>query len=288
MKRALVVEGGGMRGAHSAGVLAELSEHALPPVDVVCSSSAGSCTVAFWIAQQALRVERIWANYLHGARFIKYHRLFSSRPVMDLDYLVHDVFAKLEPLDIQAIRQSPIDFFVTATHCGTGNVHYFHNRQNIDLLEILKAGAAMPLVYNLPVWIHGEPYADGGIADSIPVQKALDAGCDELWVVLTQPKGFRKEKISRLSWPRWVFRKYPKLAEALLKRHILYNRQLDLVEQLERQGRAIVIRPQEALPVTRFSRNQLNLCTAIAQGRQDASSRMEELTSPVENSRIRP
>jgi predicted patatin/cPLA2 family phospholipase len=276
-KRALIVEGGGIRGAHSAGVLLELSRRSPPHFDVVCGSSAGSCSLAFWVSEQPHLLKRIWGNYLHKDFFIKYRRLIMPGPIMDLDYLIKDVFVKKEPLDTEKILSSSIDFFFTATHCRTGKAHYFHNKDPINILEALQAGAAIPLVYPLPAWSQGEPFADGGISDAIPVNKALAAGCDEIWIVLTRPKGYRKKPISLLSWPRWIFRQYPALASAILERHIHYNRQLELVEELERQGKAIIIYPQPDLPVSRLTRNRQRILAAIAQGQRDAASLLAKI-----------
>ncbi len=281
IKRGLVIEGGGIRGSHSAGALAELHENKdVPSFDVICGSSAGACSIAYWVSQQHHILEKLWSNYLHGGRFIRYRHLLTPRPIMNLDYLIHDVFVHREPLDTQAIIDSPVDFYITATNCHTGKAHYFHNKDRIDVLEALRASAAMPIAYPLPVWNRGEPYADGGIADSIPIQKALDENCDEIWLVLTQPAGYRKEAVSRWPWPRWIFRRYPALAEAILERHIRYNRQLDFIDELERQGRARVIRPSAELPVSRLTRKHSLILETIAMGRKDAAAFLANSLTP--------
>lgn len=261
-----------MRGAHSAGVLRELSLANLPDFDIICGSSAGACTVAFWVAKQPHLMEHIWRDYVHAGRLIKYRRLIMPGPILDLEYLLEDVFAKREPLDTSKILSSSTDFFIAATHCLTGKAHYFHNKDSMNVLKALRAGAAMPLAHPLPFWNHGEPYADGGIASSIPVQKALSEGCDVIWAVLTRPRGYRKKRLSKIPWPRWIYQKYPPLAHALMERHIVYNRQLDLLDELERQGRAFIIRPGTDLPVSRLTRKYRKIHAAIEQGRRDAAS----------------
>lgn len=268
-KRALIVEGGGMRGAHTAGVLMELSRQPGCHFDVICASSAGACTAAFWVAEQHHRYERIWSDYVHDDLLIRYRHLITSRPVMNLPYLIYEVFVKHEPLDTATILASPIDFFITATHCHTGQAHYFHNKQGIDVLNALHAGAAMPFAHPLPVWYQGEPYADGGIADSIPLRKAIAEGCEEFVIVLTRPLGYRKDKPGLIPWPRWFFRRYPGLANSLLKRNQLYNKQLREVRELEKSGRALVIRPSADLNISRLTRQREKILRAIEQGQQD-------------------
>ena len=263
-----------MRGAHSAGVLEGLS-HGKQEFDVVLGSSAGACTVAFWVADQHHMYTRIWGNYLHDDQFIRYRYLVMPGPVMNLDYLLYEVFGRHEPLDIDRIHNSKTDFFITVTHCETGKTHYLHNKNKIDVLEALLAGAAMPLAYPLPVWYQGQPFADGGIAGSIPVQKAIDEGCDEFIIILTRPQGFRKKRVSPLPWPRYLFRKYPGLVESLRQRHHRYNQQLEHVAQLEHEGKAIVIRPPAELPLSRFMRKRSLIHQAIDQGRRDAAAALK-------------
>ena len=270
-----------MRGAHTAGALVALSRHPGIHFDVICASSAGACTAAFWVAEQHDRYERIWGNYLHDDRLIRYRHLITSGPVMNLPYLIYEVFVKHEPLDTAKILASPIDFFITATHCHTGNAHYFHNKQGIDVLNALHAGAAMPFAHPLPVWYGGEPYADGGIADSIPLNKAIAEGCEEFVIVLTRPEGYRKEKPGLLPWPRWLFRRYPGLADCLLKRHQLYNEQLEQVRALEKSGKALVIRPSADLKISRLTRRRGKILQAIEQGKRDTRKALIDPSSQI-------
>lgn len=275
-KRALIVEGGGMRGAHTAGALAQLSQDPAMHFDVICASSAGACTAAFWVAGQHHRYERIWGDYLHEDRLIRYRHLIKPGPVMDLPYLLYEVFVEHEPLDTAKILSSPIDFFITATNCRSGRAHYFHNKQGIDVLKALQASAAMPFAHPLPVWYEGEPFADGGIADSIPLRKAITEGCDEFVILLTRPEGYRKAQPGRLPWPRWLFRRYPGLAESMLHRHQLYNEQLEAVRELERAGKAVVIRPPADLKISRLTRRRDRILQAIEQGKRDTANALRD------------
>lgn len=276
-KRALIVEGGGMRGAHTAGALAELSAWGAPHFDVICSSSAGSCTVAFWVSQQPHLFEKIWSSYLHDSQFIRYRHLMTTKAVMDLDYLFHEVFSKREPLRTDKILESEQDFYITVTHCETGEPHYLHNKNNIDVLQALRAGAAMPFAHPLPVWYENEPYADGGISDSVPIRKAIEEGCDEFWVLLTRPRNYRKPTPASIPWPRWLYRNYPGLANALQTRHLQYNDTLEEIDSLEAAGKAVVIAPDHSLPVSRFTRNRKRIVEAMRMGRHDVRQKIRDL-----------
>lgn len=267
-KRGLIVEGGGMRGAHSCGVLMALAESGLTSFDVVAATSAGACTAAFLVSGQPQLLPLIWTQYLHGNAFINFKNILKEKSVMDLDYLIDDVFCLRQPLDIAGLQKSTTDFYITATHCGSGKATYFHNRRD-PILKALKASSAIPIAYRQPVIIDGQPYLDGGLSDPIPIQKAIDAGCEEIYVVLTRPEGYRK-KVSLVNiLPRFFEKKYPRLSETILQRHILYN---DTVEKLEKgyyPGRIHIIRPGQKLPVRRLTTKLGRIKAAVALGYQD-------------------
>lgn len=269
MKRGLVVEGGGMRGAHSCGVLMAMIRNDLTDFEVVAATSAGACTAAFLVSRQFDFFPKIWTHYLHDGRFINLKRLGSNRSVMDLDYLIDDVFGNLQPLDTEAIRKSRTCFFVAATDRETGTVTYFNNHDH-PILSVLKASAAMPVAYKKPVTIDGRAYLDGGITASIPIQKAVDEGCEEIFVVLTRPKGYRKKPPLVKLLPRLYQKRYPRLAEAILHRHERYNETVERIEKGDYPARLVVVRPGEKLPVNRLTRNRKKIQAAIEQGYREA------------------
>jgi predicted patatin/cPLA2 family phospholipase len=269
IKRGLVVEGGGMRGAHSCGALMALVEKGIKDFDVISASSAGACTSAFVVSRQFDLFPVVWTNYLHDGRFINLKKLVTRKSVMNLDFLVDEVFQTLAPLDLEAIRKSPTNFYIAATDCNTGKTVYFNNHTG-PLFEALKASAAMPIAYRGPVMIHGQPYVDGGISAPIPIQKAIDEGCDEVYVILTRPKGYRKKPNFLNLIPRIYQKKYPKLAETLSRRHLIYNEAVERIENQDYPAKLIVIQPSEKLPVNRLSTNLEKIRAAIAQGRQDS------------------
>ncbi len=265
MKRGLVIEGGGMRGAHSCGALMAMHEMGMT-FDVVAASSAGACTGAFWVSGQHNLFRVIWGDHLNGTQFISLKNFFKRQHIMNLDYLIDVVFAHKEKLDIEAIRNSPTKLFISSTNCMTGNAHYFSNDDLI--LPALKASAAMPVAYRNPVWIDGIPYRDGGIADPIPIQKAIDEGCDEIVVVLTRPENYRKKPSYLMPW--LLKRQHFGLAQALIRRHETYNKTAEAIEKNKFSAKITVIRPTRTLPVKRLSTTQKNIFEAIQQGQEDA------------------
>ena len=273
IKRGLVVEGGGMRGAHTGGVLNALRDHGLT-FDIVTGSSAGSNNAAYWVDGYP-QMDMAWRNYLHGDRFIRYRNLFLGRPLLNMDYLYQEVFRKVYPLN--HVNEASIRFFITVTDCETGQPYYVENKPGTDILGALFAGAAMPFGYPLPVKYGDRFSADGGITDSVPFQKALDHGASDLWIILTRPKGYRKSSSLLANYlNRWMFGDYPALVQAMARRSEMYNDQLATIERMEKAGRAIVIRPSPDLKLSRLQRNQTKLHQAIEQGYKDTMLVLKE------------
>lgn len=258
-----------MRGAHTCGALIAMAEQGMTDFDVVIAASAGACTVAYLVSRQFHLFPAIWTKYLHDGRFFDLKRLPTRHSVLDLDFLIHRVFRELDPLDVEAIRKSKTKFYIISTNCETGRVVYFDAHKD-PILNALKASAALPIAYRQPVVIDGHSYIDGGISDPIPIQKAIDEGCDEIVVLLTRPEGYRKKIPLVNVLPRLYARRFPRLAEALLSRYESYNRSLDLIESGRLPARLTVIRPRTKLPVGRLTTNLSKIKAAMAQGERDA------------------
>lgn len=258
-----------MRGAHSCGVLMAMIHRGMTEFDVVAATSAGACTAAFFVSRQFDLFPVIWTKYLHDGRFINLSKIGTRQSVMDLDYLIHEVFRDLEPLDVEAIRKSSTRFYIAATDCETGTPFYFNNHEH-PILNSLKASAAMPVAYRNPVVINGRTYVDGGIVDPIPIQRVIDDGCDEVVVVLTRREGYRKKPPLVHLVPRLFQKKFPRLAEAITRRHELYNRQLERIEMGDYPCRITVLRPGKKLAVRRLTQDREKIFAAVEQGFREA------------------
>lgn len=260
-----------MRGAHTCGAMMSLAKMGYTDFDLVIGASAGACTAAYMVSRQFHLFPTIWTEYLHDGRFLNLKRLPTKHSVMDLDFLIHRVFRDFNPLDLEAIRQSSTKFLIVSTDCETGRATYFDAHKD-PILNALKASSALPIAYRPPVVIEGRQYIDGGVSDPIPVQKAIDEGCDEIVVLLTRPAGYRKKIPLMNILPRLYGRKYPRLAEAFMRRYEAYNRSLDLIESGRCPVKLTVIRPQGRLPVGRLTTKRDKIIAAITQGEHDATS----------------
>lgn len=269
MKRGLVIEGGGMRGAHSCGVLMALAQLRRTDFDVVTASSAGACTASYLVSRQYALLPVIWTKHIHGRRFIDLRKLPTRRSVMNLDYLIETVFSRAEPLDLEALRTTPTQFFISATDCATGSPHFFENHRD-PILPALKASAALPIAYRGPVTIGDRAYIDGGASVPIPLQKALEEGCDDILLILTRPAGYRKKAPLINFLPRLYHKKYPQLARLFLHRHEEYNALMDRIENWDHPAKLTIIRPTGNLPVSRLTTKKEKIIAAVLRGYEDA------------------
>jgi predicted patatin/cPLA2 family phospholipase len=265
-KVALVVEGGGLRGSFSAGVLAAWDRLSPRRADFVYATSAGAPSAAYLATGQIDLAIRLWENRTHAHHLVSPMHLFKGRPLMDIDRLVAE-FQGPHSLDLAAFARSKTKVFIAVTNCRTAAADYLKLTPD-NALQVLRATMALPLAYGQVVTIHGQPYVDGGVVDSIPLDRALTREDTDIVVVLTRPPGYRKKR-SKLAeaMVRAQYPNHPALAEAFRLRAERYNTCLDRVEALQKSGRISVIQPTEPLPASRMTRDRRLIMESIQIGR---------------------
>jgi predicted patatin/cPLA2 family phospholipase len=264
----LVVEGGGLRGAFSAGALAELAGDGSLRLDACYATSSGAPSAAYLLTGQVEDAVRIWQDFTSGSQLIAPSRLFRGKSLMDLDRLI-DVFRERVRLHIDRLP-SETPLFISVTNCSNAQAEYLRCSQD-NAFALLKATMALPFAYGPTISIGGVPYFDGGLVDSIPLRKALAHEAQRTIVVLTQPRGYRKQPSRQMAkLLAMYYRKYPALAAAFAQRFQRYNECLDEIERLEDLGQINVIRPQARLPATRLSRDRQAIVATLNQGRHAA------------------
>ncbi|QIW15011.1 patatin family protein [Pasteurellaceae bacterium RH1A] len=252
MKVGLVLEGGGMRAIFTAGVLDVFMQESIQ-VDGIVAVSAGVLFGVNLPSQQPGRVLRYNKAYLNDPRYMGWKSLLTTGNVVNKDFAFYELPFSLDPFDNQAFKQAQTDFYATLTNVETGQAEYVKLTDPFAQMEVLRATSAMPLVSKM-VEIEGKRYLDGGIADSIPLQKALDLGFDKIIVVLTQPLDYRKSPANPFLF-KLFYRQYPHLLEALLQRHQHYNRSLEQIIDLQAKQEIFVIRPSQMLPISRIEKD---------------------------------
>lgn len=276
MKKGLVLEGGAMRELFSAGVMDVMLEKGLR-FDCIVGVSAGATFGCNYKSRQIGRTLRYNVKYCSDPRYGSFRSLLRTGDLYDVDFCYHQIPEKLDLFDEEAFQADPSAFFVVCTDCESGEPVYHQVKSGMgEDLEWIRASASMPLVSRV-VEVAGKKLLDGGISDSIPLKFAQEQGCDRCVVVLTQPKGYVKKKSSLLGAMRLALRSYPKVVEAMARRHEMYNETLRRIWQQEELGRALVICPPEALPVSRSEKDPEKLRQAYQMGRQAAEEKLEEL-----------
>ena len=278
MKTGLILEGGAMRGLFTAGVLDVLMENKIT-FDGVIGVSAGAAFGCNFKSGQIGRAVRYNVRFCRDKRYCGLGSLLKTGDIFNTDFCYGEVPLKLDPFDFDAFEKDPTDFYVVCTDVETGQAlcHRYTGRDDHGF-DWIRASASMPLVSRM-VEIEGRKLLDGGIADSIPAACFESLGYTRNVVILTQPEGYRKKKNQALPLIRRKYRAYPRLVEAMERRHLVYNAELDYVARAKAEGRMFVIQPEEALPVRRIEKNPDRLRAAYEEGRKTAERQREALSA---------
>lgn len=276
MKSGLILEGGGMRGVYTGGVLEKLLEEKIF-VDYVIGVSAGACHASSYISRQNGRNREVTIGYINHPEYISVKNLLVKRELFGMDLIFDRIPNSLVPFDYGRFQDATEEFVVGATDCLTGKAVYFQkpNRPE-DVLAIVRASSSLPLM-SRPVEFNGKLLMDGSIADPLPIRKALSDGVTKPVIILTREKGYRKKK-SRFAkiMPAFV-RQYPAIAKTMENRHMYYNETMEFIEMLESEGLALVIRPMNLYKIKGIERDPKKLENLYNQGYQDATARFDEL-----------
>lgn len=252
-KTALVLEGGGMRGVFTSGVLDAFMKHDLT-FPYIVAVSAGACNGMSYVSHQPRRARISNIDYLARYKYIGLRHLVTQGCIFDRELLYDKFPNQYLPFDFDTFFSSPMTFEMVTTNCLTGQPMYLterHDRQRA--LDIVRASSSLPYVSKI-VDVDGIPMLDGGIVDSIPLQHAIDMGHPTNVLVLTRNRGYRNTG-KDMKIPRFIYRKYPRLRVALSRRLAAYNAQLEYVERMEDEGRVICIRPERPMEVDRIEKD---------------------------------
>ncbi|MDO4921025.1 MAG: patatin family protein [Phascolarctobacterium sp.] len=247
---ALVLEGGGMRGMFSAGVFEAflLKDLTFPYITAV---SAGACNILSYMSRQPLRTRKIIENYVTDKRYFSLRNWLKEGSIFGFDFIFEDLPKKLLPFDFATYYQYPGVLQVGTTDLRTGKAAWFGKEAIGRSFTPVRASSSMPFLAPV-VHMGGRDLLDGALVAPIPYEKALKAGYDKLVVVLTRNAGYRKKKSVPKLLLKTVYHEYPKLWDIMQRRPALYNEQLEAVEEMERQGKAVIIRPQVPLEIDKL------------------------------------
>ena len=240
-KTGLVLEGGGMRGVFTSGVLDAFMKHDLY-FRYIVAVSAGACNGMSYVSRQPRRARISNIDYLARYKYIGIRHLVTQGCIFDRELLYDKFPNQLLPFDFDEYFKHAKGFEIVTTNCLTGKAMYLSETSDRQRsLDIVRASSSLPYVSKI-VTVDGIPMLDGGIIDSIPINRAIETGHEHNVVILTRNKGWRDTGKDR-KVPAFIYKNYPRLRVALSHRHVVYNQQIDLIDRLEAEGKITCIRP---------------------------------------------
>lgn len=276
MKKGLVLEGGAMRGLFTAGIIDVMMEAGVEP-DGLIGVSAGAAFGCNYKSRQPGRAIRYNTRFAKDARYSGLKSLLTTGDYFNAQFGYHIVPYQYDLFDVAAFEQNPMEFMVVCTDVLTGQaVYHKMDRVDYDELEWLRASASMPLASKV-VEVAGHKLLDGGVADSIPLAYFESIGYDRNVVILTQPEGYVKHRTKLMPLMRIGLRRYPEMIQAMDRRYLMYNRELEFVRQAEREGRSLVIRPDEKLPIGHISHDPEEMKRVYQIGREMGDRYIERI-----------
>ena len=254
MKTGLVLEGGGMRGLFSAGVLDALLELKELSVNGIVGVSSGALFGVNYVSKQKERAVRYNKKYADDKRYMGLHSWITTGNAVNKDFAFYELPYKLDVFDNETFKKAETDFYVVMTNVESGKPEYVLIEDAFAQMEYLRATSALPFASKI-IEINGKKYLDGGISDSIPIDFCESLGYDKIIAVLTRPEGtYKEDKLGFLY--KLVYRKYPNLVKSLLNMATDYEKVLAKIKDLENKGKIFVVRPPEVLKIGRLEKNR--------------------------------
>lgn len=283
-KVAMVLEGGSFRCQFTAGVLDVFMENGVE-VSACYGVSAGALSGLNYKSRQIGRANRVNLAFCNDSRYMGAKSFATSGSVVGYDFLLNDIQDRLDPFDNDAFEKNPMSLYAVATDVVFGTPAYLPVENAVLDVDALRATTSLPLMTQ-PVEMGDAIYLDGGVADSVPVEHALeDAGFDRAIVVLTQDRTYKKGPYEFLAAAHARYAAYPYLLEALENRHERYNEQREHIWEYERQGRALVIAPPQPVEVGHIEHDPAKLLVLYIQGRQEGKRRLDEVRAFISKER---
>lgn len=276
----LVVEGGGMRGVYTAGVLDYFMEKNLY-FDDCYGVSAGACHISSYISKQIGRSMKVTLDYINDKRYCSINSLIKTGDMFGVEMLYDLIPNKLELYDYDTFNKFKGNFYSVVTNCNTGKAEYMKIKDMKKDIIAVRASSSLPLLSRI-VEINGNEYLDGGITDSIPIKKSIKDGHKKNVVILTRDKTYRKSKPKFLSLLKFKYKKYPNLVKAIENRYKMYNETLDFLEEEKEKNEVFIIQPKLPVKISRIEKDKDKLKALYDQGYEDAKELYEDLMKFLE------
>lgn len=281
MNSGLILEGGGMRGIFTAGVLDFLMDQEIMFSDIY-GVSAGACHAVSYISNQRHRSFETNIDYLDEDDYCSIKNLIKTGNLFGVDMMFQKIPSELKPLDYETFRQWPGRFYAVITDVETGKAVYHQVKDMSYDAVVVRASASLPLLANI-VRFEGHKYLDGGIADSIPIRKSMADGHAKNVVVLTQDVTYRKGPSKMMPMIRKHYKEYPAFIESAESRYLVYNDTVEYLIEQEALGNVFIIRPEAPVTVGRTEKNEEKLKELYVQGYEAAKKHYEAMLAYLQD-----
>ena len=271
----MVLEGGGLRGIYTAGILDFFLDKKVK-VDGIFGVSAGALHGINFLSGQKKRSYRITTNYINDKRYLSMHSLLRTGDIFGVDFCYHTIPDELDLYDYQAYCENKAKLYATVSNLETGYAEYILCKDIRTDIEYVRASASLPLLSRI-VEINGKKYLDGGVCDSIPLKAAQTVGYGKNIVILTRASGYQKKPNKMIPMIQRKYRAYPNFVEAVRNRHLVYNETLKWIQAEEEKGNCFVIRPSQSIEVSRLEKDLGRIKCLYQLGVEDAKNQYEKL-----------
>lgn len=277
----LVLEGGGYRGQFTAGVLDVLLENKITGFDSVYGVSAGALIGVNFLSQQPGRVNRINLAFRDDKRYMGFHSFFTTGNIMSPEFLYRTIQNEIDPFDYETFNNSPTKLYAVVSNVETAQPEYKLISRMPNDIDWVRASATLPVI-SKKVKLDGKYYLDGGFADAVPIERAINDGNHKIVVVLTQHRSFVKQPYSYTWLAEMRYEEYPLFLEGVFNRHLRYNAQRETIFSLERSGHVFVIAPPEPVDIKPIEHAGSKLLDLYIKGRKESEKNLDALCAYLE------
>lgn len=277
----IIFEGGGMRGAYTAGIIDALLEHDMN-FEYCYGISSGATHATTYLSKQRGRAIQIVTDYIKDKRYFSIMNLIKTGNLFNVDFIYDTIPHELNPYDYETAKNNPAKFFVGVINMETSKGEFLRVKDIEEEYMKVCASMSLPLIANM-VEIDGQRYLDGGIADSLPIQRSINDGNKKSVLVLTQDATYRKKLDKILPLVAIKYRKFPGFVHMVKTRHIRYNASLDQIAEEEKAGRAFVLRPKKPVKIGRLELNRKKMLALYREGYEDGIEAMPRLKAFLED-----
>lgn len=276
----LVLEGGGMKGVYTAGVLDFFLDKGVE-FSSVYGVSAGACHMCSYLSGQRGRALEVCVDYLDTRKYCSAESLLTTGDLFNVNMAYHLIPEYLNPYDYEAFHKYKGKAYAVVTNIKTGKPEYLRIRDMKEEIDAIRASASLPLV-SRNVKYNGKFYLDGGLSDAVPICKSILDGNKKNVVILTKEEGYVRTPSSHLGLIKLRYLRYPKVYELMANRHLAYNDMLTYLEKQQKNGQAFVLRPKKKSEVGRIEKDSEKLKALYEEGYQDAEENFTLLQNYLE------